>query len=97
MTNRRIRVVPPTDTVKTLRGAADDYRCLAMGRETDNGYFLVVAIVPPGGGPPLHAQTREEKAFYVLEGEPPMPYRIGIATARGAGSDSVTVPYATSP
>ena len=69
MTNRRIRVVQPTDTVKTLRGAGDEYRCLATGRETDNGYFLVVAIVPPGGGPPLHAQTREEEAFYVLEGE----------------------------
>ena len=69
MTNRRIRVVQPTDTVKTLRGAGDEYRCLATGRETDNGYFLVAAIVPPGGGPPLHAQTREEEAFYVLEGE----------------------------
>ena len=69
MTNRRIRVVQPTDTVKTLRGAGDEYRCLATGRETDNGYFLVVAIVPLGGGPPLHAQTREEEAFYVLEGE----------------------------
>ena len=61
MTNRRIRVVQPTDTVKTLRGAGDEYRCLATGRETDNGYFLVAAIVPPGGGPPLHAQTREEE------------------------------------
>ncbi len=26
-------------------------------------------IVPPGGGPPPHIQTREEEAFYVLEGE----------------------------
>ena len=43
MTNRRIRVVQPTDTVKTLRGAGDEYRCLATGRETDNG-------VLPGSG-----------------------------------------------
>ena len=27
------------------------------------------AIVPPGGGPPSHIQTREEEAFYILEGE----------------------------
>ena len=27
------------------------------------------AIVPPGGGPAPHIQTREEEAFYVLEGE----------------------------
>ena len=25
--------------------------------------------MPPGGGPPLHLQTREEEAFYILEGE----------------------------
>jgi len=29
----------------------------------------VEAIVPPGGGPPSHIQTREEEAFYILEGE----------------------------
>lgn len=69
MTTRRVRVVQPSDPVKTLRGAGDEYRCLATGRETDNGYFLVEAIVPPGGGPPLHLQTREEEAFYILEGE----------------------------
>ena len=26
-------------------------------------------LVPSGGGPPFHIQTREEEAFYVLEGE----------------------------
>ena len=25
--------------------------------------------MPPGGGPPFHIQTREEEAFYVLEGQ----------------------------
>ena len=50
-------------------GAVDEYRFLATGNETDGEYFLVEAIVPPGGGPPFHIQTREEEAFYVLEGE----------------------------
>jgi quercetin dioxygenase-like cupin family protein len=30
---------------------------------------LLEAIVPPGGGPPPHVQSREEEGFYILEGE----------------------------
>ena len=26
-------------------------------------------MIPPGGGPPPHVQTKEEEAFYILEGE----------------------------
>ena len=55
--------------MKVTHGAGDTYRVLASGDETDGGYFLVEAVVPPGGGPPLHMQTREEEAFYILEGE----------------------------
>ena len=69
MSTRRIRVIHPADQVRVMFGAGDEYRFLATGKETDGGYFLVEAIVPPGGGPPLHTQTREEEAFYVLEGE----------------------------
>ena len=68
MASRQIRVVRPSDTVKTTFGAGDEYRYLATGDNTDGGYFLVEAIVPPGGGPPFHIQTREEEAFYILEG-----------------------------
>ena len=55
------------DTV--IFGAGDEYRFLATGADTDNEYFFLEAIVPPGGGPPPHIQTREEEAFYILEGE----------------------------
>ena len=68
MAAREIRVVRPTDRVKITFGAGDEYRYLATGDQTDGGYFLVEAIVPPGGGPPSHIQTREEEAFYILEG-----------------------------
>ena len=68
-TNREIRVVQPGDEVRTVFGAGDEYRYLATGKDTDGQYFLVEAIVPPGGGPPSHIQTREEEAFYILEGE----------------------------
>ena len=64
----KIRVVHPADRVKVMLGAGDEYRFLATGNDTDGQYFLVEAIVPPGGGPPPHIQTREEEAFYILEG-----------------------------
>lgn len=69
MPGRDIRVIHPADTVKAVSGAGDEYRYLATGESTDGGYFLVEATVPPGGGPPSHVQTREEEAFYILEGE----------------------------
>ena len=69
MASRRIRVVRPTDQVKVTFGAGDEYRYLATGDDTDGGYYLVEASVPSGGGPPFHIQTREEEAFYILEGE----------------------------
>ena len=69
MSKRKIRVIHPTDEVKVVFGAGDEYRYLAAGDVTDGEYFLVEAIVPPGGGPPSHIQTREEEAFYILEGE----------------------------
>jgi mannose-6-phosphate isomerase-like protein (cupin superfamily) len=69
MSKRKIRVIHPTDPVKVTFGAGDEYRYLATGDDTDGEYFLVEAIVPPEGGPPFHIQTREEEAFYILEGE----------------------------
>ena len=63
MPDRQIRVITPTDAVRVVVGAGDEYRYLATGKSTDGEYFLVEAIVPPGGGPPSHIQSREEEAF----------------------------------
>ena len=68
MHTRPIQVIQPTDQAKVIFGAGDEYRYLATGGTTDGAYFLVEAIVPPGGGPPAHVQTREEEAFFILEG-----------------------------
>ena len=51
-----------------MRGAGDEYRYLATGARTNGSYFALEAVVPPGAGPPPHIQSREEEAFYVLEG-----------------------------
>jgi quercetin dioxygenase-like cupin family protein len=47
----------------------DVYRFLATGDETNGKYAMLEAIVPPGGGSPPHIHSREEEAFYILEGE----------------------------
>lgn len=54
---------------KTIAVVGDVYRFLATGAETNNNYAMWEAIVPPGGGPPPHSHSREEEAFYILEGE----------------------------
>ena len=58
MSSRGIRVVHPSDEVKVTFGTGDEYRYLATGEQTDGAYYLVEAIVPPGGGPPTPIQTR---------------------------------------
>ena len=53
----------------TIAVVGDVYRFLAIGDDTNGKYAMWEAIVPPGGGPPPHVHSREEEAFYILEGE----------------------------
>ena len=54
---------------KKIAVAGDLYTFLAEGEDTSKSYALWEAVVPPGGGPPPHIQSREDEGFYVLEGE----------------------------
>jgi quercetin dioxygenase-like cupin family protein len=54
---------------RTIAVVGDVYRFLAIGDDTNGKYAMWEAIVPPGGGPPPHVHSREEEAFYILEGE----------------------------
>jgi quercetin dioxygenase-like cupin family protein len=47
----------------------DRYTIKCGGRDTNGAFALVEAIVYPGNGPPPHIHSREDEAFYVLEGE----------------------------
>ena len=69
MENRSVTTIRPGDQRKTFFGAGDEYYYFATGQETDGHYFFLEGIIPPGGGPPPHVQTREEEAFYILEGK----------------------------
>ena len=47
----------------------DRYTIKTSGNETGGAFAMMEAIVPPGHGPPPHIHSREDEAFYVLEGE----------------------------
>jgi quercetin dioxygenase-like cupin family protein len=47
----------------------DRYTIKARGNDTGGAFAMMEAIVPPGNGPPPHIHSREDEAFYVLEGE----------------------------
>lgn len=54
---------------RTVAVVGDVYRFLATGDDTNGKYAMWEALVPPGGGPPPHIHSREEEAFYILDGE----------------------------
>ncbi len=54
---------------KRIAVMGDMYTFLAEGEDTARSYALWEAVVPPGGGPPPHVQSREDEGFYILEGE----------------------------
>ncbi len=49
--------------------SGDLNRFLVVSADTDGAYSQWEAIVPSGGGPPLHVHSREDESFYVLEGQ----------------------------
>ncbi|MDB5387546.1 MAG: qdoI [Planctomycetaceae bacterium] len=69
MHTNRPATLRKTDEGRTISVVGDIYRFLATGDETNGKYAIWEAIVPPGGGPPPHVHSREEEAFYILEGE----------------------------
>ena len=47
----------------------DLYTVKASGEDTGGAFALIEVVVPPQSGPPPHRHSREDEAFYVLEGE----------------------------
>jgi quercetin dioxygenase-like cupin family protein len=63
------KIVRPGDDTQVIDLVGDRYRVLITGKESGDQYFVFEADVPPDAGPPLHIQSREDEAFYVLDGE----------------------------
>jgi mannose-6-phosphate isomerase-like protein (cupin superfamily) len=69
MTTARDPIVRQPGDGRTIGVVGDVYRFLATGEDTNGKYAMWEALVPPGGGPPPHVHSREEEAFFILEGE----------------------------
>jgi len=81
------------NTGRAFWGPGDLYTFLATGDDTGGNYFMLDALVAPGGGPPPHRHLREDEAFLLLDGEVSM--RVGERTFAVAAGDFVQVPRGT--
>ena len=84
-----VTIHPPNDG-RTIGIMGDIYRFGATGAETNGRYTIIEAIVPPGGGAPLHLHTREDETFYVLEGQ--FTLKIGDETLVAGPGTFVNLP-----
>lgn len=78
---------------KTYSAVGDKYVMLATGEQTGGAYCLMDATVPPGGGPPPHYHTREDEAFYIMEGE--ITLTVDDETVVGMPGTFVQIPRGT--
>ena len=65
----------------------DRYTIKCDGNDTSGAFVLVEAVVPPGNGPPPHIHSREDEAFYILEGELQFHAEISARSSRGDRTD----------
>ena len=63
---------------------------LAESKDTGGSFALAEGLVPRGAEPPPHTHTREDEAFYILEGE--MSVRVGGQTMDAGPGDLVYLP-----
>ena len=85
----RIKLTPPGAGRRTA-AFGSIYRSLATGDDTDGGYALWEATVPPAGGPPPYAQSRENEGYYILDGE--VVFQIDGQTVRAARGMFLNLP-----
>lgn len=81
--------------VRAADGAAfwvvgDTYTVTVSAEITGGAYGLVEAAVPPGSGPPPHLHTREDEAFYLLDGQ--LEFTAGEQTVLAGAGDFVFLP-----
>lgn len=80
----------PAGTGKAYWGPGDHYTFLVTGEESHGAFFTMEAIVPPGGGPPMHIHRNEQETFYVLEGQ--CTFGLEDETVVAGPGDVVNVP-----
>ena len=83
----------PADTGRAYWGPGDRYTFLVTGEQSGGVYFVMEALVPPGGGPPPHIHRNEDETFYVVEGR--CRFLLGDRTIHAAVGDYINVPRGT--
>jgi quercetin dioxygenase-like cupin family protein len=63
---------------------------LAEAKDTDGRFSLGEGLAPKGAEPPPHTHTREDEAYYILEGE--ITFRVGEQTIESKPGDYVWLP-----
>jgi quercetin dioxygenase-like cupin family protein len=63
---------------------------LTEGEDTGGQFSLVEVVARKGTEPPPHTHSREDEAYYVLEGE--MAFRVGGKTIEAGPGDYVWLP-----
>ncbi len=76
--NERVPIHVPPGEGKMLWVVGELLILKMVGEDTYGAFTLIEEITPPQGGPPPHMHTREDEAFYVLEGE--LEFMVGERT-----------------
>lgn len=63
---------------------------VVTGAHTGGAYALTDSVVPPGGAAPPHVHTREDEAFWILEGE--LEIVVGAEVFRAVAGSFVHLP-----
>ena len=90
MTNQSISFHRPADTGPCYSGPGDRYTFLVTGAQSNGSLFIMEAIIPAGGGPPLHIHHREDESFYLLDGT--VEITLGEKKVKATTGDFVQIP-----
>jgi quercetin dioxygenase-like cupin family protein len=74
----------------TIWGPGDVYTIKAAAADTNGGFGLIEATVPPGGGSGAHAHGDEEESFYIIDGK--VEFLDGDRTFTASSGDYVHIP-----
>lgn len=80
-------VIPPGKRVWAM---GEDVTYLATAEQTGGQFTMVDIRTAPGGGPPPHAHTHQNEAFYVIDGT--HEFQLGTQTHTLAAGDAVFIP-----
>ena len=86
-------VVPPGEGPTIQGPAGGPLSFKVRGEQTGGALTAIENVVAPGDGPPLHTHSREDEAWYVLEGE--LRFRLGDRLAAAPAGTFVFVPRGT--